>query len=126
MCDTPGCGTATRGRGNSYRASCVMGVGESDTIRTQPQHMTTTDPPRRKSRLRWRPILTGLALLISLGADNFDLAPIGGLALTSATYAQIGQRLAQLNLPTVFIMEGGYAIAQLGENVANLLKGFGH
>lgn len=64
------------------------------------------------------------SLLISLGADTFALDPIGGLALTSAAYAQIGQRLAQLNLPTVFIMEGGYAIAQLGENVANVLKGF--
>lgn len=63
-------------------------------------------------------------LLISLGADTYALDPIGGLALTSTAYAQIGQRLAQLNLPTVFIMEGGYAIAQLGENVANLLKGF--
>ena len=63
-------------------------------------------------------------LLISLGADTFELDPIGGLGLSSAAYGQIGQRLAQLNLPTVFIMEGGYAIAQLGENVANVLAGF--
>ena len=65
-------------------------------------------------------------LLISLGADTFGLDPIGGLALTAAAYAKIGKRLAQLHLPTVFIMEGGYAIAQLGENVANILKGFKH
>ena len=64
-------------------------------------------------------------LLISLGADTYALDPIGGLALSAAAYAKIGQRLAQLNTPAVFIMEGGYAIAQLGENVANVLKGFG-
>ncbi len=63
-------------------------------------------------------------LLISLGADTFELDPIGELGLTSSAYPKIGQRLAQLNLPTVFIMEGGYAIAQLGENVANMLVGF--
>ena len=63
-------------------------------------------------------------LLISLGADTFELDPIGELGLTSSAYPKIGQRLAQLNLPTVFIMEGGYAIAQLGENVANVLIGF--
>ncbi len=63
-------------------------------------------------------------VLISLGADTYGLDPIGGLALTSAAYAKIGQRLAQLNLPTAFIMEGGYAIVQLGENVAQVLLGF--
>jgi acetoin utilization deacetylase AcuC-like enzyme len=63
-------------------------------------------------------------LLISLGADTFEADPLGGFALTSAAYAEIGARIAQLNLPTVFIMEGGYAIAQLGQNVANVLKGF--
>ncbi len=63
-------------------------------------------------------------LIISLGADTFEADPIGGFALTAAAYAKIGARIAQLNLPTVFIMEGGYAIAQLGENVANVLKGF--
>lgn len=63
-------------------------------------------------------------LIISLGADTYEADPIGGFALTSAAYAQIGERIAGLHLPTLFIMEGGYAIAQLGENVANVLKGF--
>ena len=44
--------------------------------------------------------------------------------MTSDVYAQIGARLAQLNLPTVFVMEGGYAIEQLGKNVAGVLTGF--
>ena len=63
-------------------------------------------------------------LIVSLGADTFEGDPIGGFALTSDAYAKIGGHLAQLNLPTLFVMEGGYAIAQLGENVVNVLRGF--
>tara|TARA_B100000674_G_scaffold395133_1_gene339552 strand:- start:894 stop:1016 length:123 start_codon:yes stop_codon:yes gene_type:complete len=32
--------------------------------------------------------------------------------------------LPVVNMPTVFIFEGGYAVSALGENVAALLKGF--
>jgi acetoin utilization deacetylase AcuC-like enzyme len=63
-------------------------------------------------------------LVVSLGADTFCQDPLGGLALTEHVYARIGRALAQLGLPTVFIMEGGYAIAQLGANVVNVLLGF--
>jgi len=63
-------------------------------------------------------------LLVSLGADTYEKDPLGGFALTDAAYAAIGKRIAQLELPTVFIMEGGYAIAQLGSNVVNVLLGF--
>jgi acetoin utilization deacetylase AcuC-like enzyme len=27
-------------------------------------------------------------------------------------------------LPTLFVFEGGYAVAEIGENVANVLRGF--
>ena len=63
-------------------------------------------------------------LILSLGADTFEGDPLGGFALTSAAYAKIGRRIEQLNVPTLFVMEGGYAIAQLGENVVNVLRGF--
>ena len=63
-------------------------------------------------------------LVISLGVDTFVDDPLGDFALTEAVYARIGACLAQLNLPTVFIMEGGYAVSQLGKNVASVLTGF--
>lgn len=63
-------------------------------------------------------------LLISLGVDTFGEDPLGDFAMTHAVYPRIGARLAQLNLPTVFLMEGGYAIDALGENVAGVLRGF--
>jgi len=36
----------------------------------------------------------------------------------------VGSRIAELKLPTVVIMEGGYAIDALGRNVSSLLSGF--
>ena len=36
----------------------------------------------------------------------------------------MGRRLADLGLPTLFVLEGGYAVAVLGVNVANVLAGF--
>jgi acetoin utilization deacetylase AcuC-like enzyme len=50
--------------------------------------------------------------------------PLGDFALTCDAYPAIGATIAQLNLPTVFIMEGGYAIEELGRNVASVLTGF--
>jgi len=32
--------------------------------------------------------------------------------------------LASLGLPAVFTMEGGYAVADVGVNVANVLEGY--
>ena len=63
-------------------------------------------------------------LLVSLGVDTFGEDPLGDFAMTRAAYPRIGARLAQLNLPAVFLMEGGYAIDALGENVAGVMAGF--
>lgn len=63
-------------------------------------------------------------LVISLGVDTYAGDPLGDSNLTQQVYERIGQQLAQLKLATVFIMEGGYAIEQLGQNVASVLVGF--
>lgn len=63
-------------------------------------------------------------LVVSLGVDTFGGDPIADFALTGAAYPRIGACIAQLNRPTVFIMEGGYAVDQLGDNVAGVLTGF--
>jgi acetoin utilization deacetylase AcuC-like enzyme len=36
----------------------------------------------------------------------------------------MARRIASLGLPTLLVMEGGYAIAALGDNVASFLGGF--
>jgi acetoin utilization deacetylase AcuC-like enzyme len=62
-------------------------------------------------------------LVLSAGFDTFGGDPIGDFALTAAAYPLIGQRIAQLGLPTLVVQEGGYAMAALGENATGLLRG---
>ncbi|MCA4129150.1 hypothetical protein LDY98_23335, partial [Pseudomonas aeruginosa] len=35
-----------------------------------------------------------------------------------------GERIARLGLPTLFIMEGGYAVEAIGINAVNVLQGY--
>ncbi|RYF28429.1 MAG: histone deacetylase family protein [Comamonadaceae bacterium] len=64
------------------------------------------------------------ALVVSLGLDTFEGDPISRFKLASADFLRVGERLAQLGLPTVFVLEGGYAAAELGTNAVNVLEGF--
>lgn len=64
------------------------------------------------------------ALVVALGVDSFEGDPISGFGLKSADFLIVGQALAALRLPTVFVFEGGYAVAEVGVNVANVLEGF--
>ena len=64
------------------------------------------------------------ALVVSLGVDTFAGDPISAFALTQADFATLGERLAELALPTVLVQEGGYAVAELGDNVAAVLAAF--
>ncbi len=64
------------------------------------------------------------ALVIALGVDTFEGDPISRFRLRSADYLRVGEALASAGLPTVFVMEGGYAVAALGTNVVNVLEGF--
>ncbi|MBL8099015.1 MAG: histone deacetylase family protein [Anaerolineales bacterium] len=63
-------------------------------------------------------------LVLSTGMDTFDGDPLGKFHVTRNGFAQIGKKIASLNLPTAIIMEGGYANNELGENVVTLLENF--
>lgn len=63
-------------------------------------------------------------LLISLGVDTFKSDPISHFELESTHYFTMGEMIANLNLPTLFVMEGGYMVDEIGVNVANVLQGF--
>jgi acetoin utilization deacetylase AcuC-like enzyme len=43
---------------------------------------------------------------------------------TSGDFLAAGRMIGGLEIPTLFVMEGGYDVAEVGVNVANLLKGF--
>ena len=63
-------------------------------------------------------------LMVSFGADTFARDPISHLLLETGDFARLGAAIAERGLPTVVVMEGGYAIAELGSNVASFLSGF--
>ncbi len=63
-------------------------------------------------------------VVVSLGVDTFEKDPISRFKLRSEHYPLIGARIAALELPTVFVMEGGYAVAEIGVNAVGVLTGF--
>ena len=56
--------------------------------------------------------------LISLGVDTFENDPISFFKLKSVDYFDVGRIISSLNLPTLFVTEGGYAINQIGINLS--------
>lgn len=63
-------------------------------------------------------------LVVSFGADTFEGDPISHFAIAEADYPVIARRIAAVGLPTLVVMEGGYAVAALGDNVRAFLDGF--
>ncbi len=63
-------------------------------------------------------------LVISLGVDTFENDPISKFQLTLEDYPKIGERIAKVKAPTLFVMEGGYAVDEIGINAVNVLLGF--
>jgi acetoin utilization deacetylase AcuC-like enzyme len=64
------------------------------------------------------------SVVVSLGVDTFADDPISHFELLAPDFTAIGQRIASLGKPTLFVMEGGYAVADIGGNVAAVLTGF--
>lgn len=63
-------------------------------------------------------------LVISLGVDTFEGDPISRFRLTLEDFPHIGRAIAQVQVPTLFVMEGGYAVEEIGINVGSVLRGF--
>jgi len=64
------------------------------------------------------------ALVVSLGLDAFEGDPISRFKLRHEDYFAMGRKIARCDLPTLFVMEGGYAVDALGVNTVNVLEGF--
>ena len=63
-------------------------------------------------------------LIVSYGADTYARDPISHFKLQTDDYPRMARRIAALSLPTLIVMEGGYALGALGANVAAFLDGF--
>lgn len=64
------------------------------------------------------------AVVVSLGVDTFEHDPISAFKLVNADYLRIGEAIGRLARPTLFVMEGGYAVDDIGLNAINVLQGF--
>jgi acetoin utilization deacetylase AcuC-like enzyme len=64
------------------------------------------------------------ALVVSLGVDTFENDPISFFKLKTDDFARYGRLISALGLPTLFVLEGGYAVAEIGVNAVNVLQEF--
>jgi acetoin utilization deacetylase AcuC-like enzyme len=64
------------------------------------------------------------ALVVSLGVDTFEDDPISAFQLRGDDYRRIGEAIGDVRFRTVFVMEGGYAVREIGINVVNVLQAF--
>ncbi|MGN8259611.1 histone deacetylase family protein [Pseudomonas sp. SMSB3] len=56
------------------------------------------------------------ALVLSLGFDIYELDPQSKVAVTTAGFAALGERIRALRLPCVIVQEGGYHLESLQDN----------
>ena len=63
-------------------------------------------------------------LVVSLGVAPSLADPISSFKLDSPDYLTMGEMIAKLGLPTLFVMEGGYAVEEIGINAVNVLTAF--
>jgi acetoin utilization deacetylase AcuC-like enzyme len=64
------------------------------------------------------------ALVVSLGVDTFAQDPISFFRLASDDFSAYGRMIGACKIPTLFVFEGGYAVADVGVNAVNVLSGF--
>ena len=62
-------------------------------------------------------------LVVSAGQDTYARDPMGGFALEEPDFAELGEELGRLRIPTVVVQEGGYCVEALGGLVRAFLSG---
>ena len=63
-------------------------------------------------------------IVVCYGADTHEADPISFFRLKTSDYEPMARRVASLGVPTLILMEGGYAVDALGANVSAFLSGF--
>jgi acetoin utilization deacetylase AcuC-like enzyme len=64
------------------------------------------------------------ALVVSLGLDTLEGDPLSGFRLRADDFLRLGARIAGLGLPTLLVLEGGYALEEIGAMAVRVLQGF--
>ena len=63
-------------------------------------------------------------LVVSAGMDTYEKDGLGRFKITTDGIHAIGARIAQLQLPTAILLEGGYNNSDLGRNLVSFLSAF--
>jgi acetoin utilization deacetylase AcuC-like enzyme len=63
-------------------------------------------------------------VIVALGLDAFIDDPFKGFAVTTDGFGRIGAAIAGLDVPCLFVQEGGYLCDALGENLTSVLGGY--
>jgi len=100
-----------RGRGFGFHQNFPLPKGVGDA-----EYLAVLDNALRLIR-GFRPVY----LVVSAGMDIYTGDPLGTFDVTTDGISEIGKRIASLGIPTVIIMEGGYANEALGRNILALL-----
>jgi acetoin utilization deacetylase AcuC-like enzyme len=64
------------------------------------------------------------ALVVALGLDTAKGDPVSTFLLEQEDYAEMGRLLAGPRLPTLFVLEGGYALDLVGSYAAQVITAF--
>ena len=64
------------------------------------------------------------ALVVSVGYDPYEDDPLSAFQIEAEVYQAIGRRIGGLNLPTLFVQEGGYAVEALPALAEYFMSGF--
>lgn len=62
--------------------------------------------------------------IVSLGVDTFEGDPISHFKIRTKDYLEMGEILKSVGVSTLFVMEGGYMVDEIGANVVNVLNGY--
>ena len=63
------------------------------------------------------------ALIVALGLDTSCDDPLRGMSVTTPEFKKMGQLIASLGYPTLYVQEGGYLSPVLSTNLASFLTG---
>jgi acetoin utilization deacetylase AcuC-like enzyme len=61
---------------------------------------------------------------VALSVDTFEGDPISRFRPKAEDNLEMGRIVESLKLPTVFVLEGGYDVEPIGQNVANVPSSF--
>jgi acetoin utilization deacetylase AcuC-like enzyme len=106
-------GEKGRGQGTGANLNLPLPLGSDDEA-----YLAAVDRAMRAIR-RFKPAY----LIVGAGFDTHADDPIGGFALATDVYSEIGRRIGGLSVPLLVCQEGGYNLDVLGGCAARFLTG---